>query len=140
MSYPIPARYLPVTQCALRVAAGLGFFTHGGQKIFGWFGGMGPDGGTAELMSRYGVAGIVELVAGTLIAIGLFTRWSAFLASGQMAVAYFIAHTAGSGSIWWWANRGELAMIYCFVFLVFAAWGAGPYSVDAALSRRRETN
>lgn len=139
MSYPIPARFLPATQCALRVAAGLGFFTHGGQKIFGWFGGMGPDGGTAELMSRYGVAGVVELVAGTLIAIGLLTRWMAFLASGQMAVAYFTAHVAGSGSIWWWANRGETAMLYCFIFLLFAAWGGGPYSVDAMLARRRDT-
>jgi putative oxidoreductase len=90
-------------------------------------------------MSRYGVAGVIELVAGTLIAIGLFTRVAAFVASGQMAVAYFLAHVAGSGSLWWWANRGELAMIYAFVFLVFAAWGAGPYSVDAALDRRRDT-
>jgi putative oxidoreductase len=139
MWHPIPARFLPVTQCALRVAAGLGFFTHGGQKIFGWFGGTGADGGPAELMSRYGVAGVIELVAGTLIAIGLFTRVASFVASGQMAVAYFLAHVAGSGSLWWWANRGELAMLYAFIFLVFAAWGAGPYSVDATLDRRRDT-
>lgn len=127
---PIPARFLPWTQAALRIAAGLGYFSHGAQKIFGWFGGFGPDGGTATLMSRFGAAGIIEVVAGGLIVIGLGTRWAAFIASGQMAVAYFWMHAGRTGSIWWWDNRGELVMVYSFVFLLFAAWGPGPLSVD----------
>lgn len=118
---------------ALRVIAGLAFFTHGAQKLFGWF---GAD-GTAELMSRFGVAGSIETVAGLCIALGLFTRPLAFIASGEMAVAYFWMHTAGNGSIWWWENRGEMVMIYSFLWLFFAAWGAGPYSFDAYLAKRR---
>lgn len=115
---------------ALRVAAGLAFFSHGAQKLLGWFGGWG-DGGTVELMSRYGVAGVIELVAGMGMVLGLFTRPLAFIASGEMAVAYLWAHVGGSGVIWWWANRGELAMVYSFVWLFFAARGAGPWSLDA---------
>lgn len=133
----IPSRYLPATQAALRIAAGAAFFTHGAQKILGWFGGFGPDGGTAELMSRFGAAGVIELVAGFCIMIGLLTRLMAFIASGEMAVAYFWMHAAGSGSIWWWENRGETVMLFSFIFLVFAAWGAGPLSVDRMLAGRR---
>ena len=81
---------------------------------------------------------MIELVAGFLIVIGLFTRPAAFLASGEMAVAYFWRHWANSGEMWWWGNRGELAMLYCFVWLLFAAWGAGAFSVDHRLHRRRE--
>ncbi|MEO8200132.1 MAG: DoxX family protein, partial [Gemmatimonadota bacterium] len=76
-----------ITQTALRVVAGLAFFSHGGQKLFGWFGGMGPNGGSVELMSRFGAAGVIETVAGLGIALGLFTRPLAFIASGEMAVA-----------------------------------------------------
>ena len=133
----IPSRYLPATQAALRIAAGAAFFSHGAQKILGWFGGFGPDGGTAELMSRFGAAGVIELVAGFCIMIGLATRLMAFIASGEMAVAYFWMHAGGSGSIWWWENRGETVMLFSFIFLVFAAWGAGPLSVDQQLARRR---
>ncbi len=136
MDGPIPARFLPAVQTALRVAAGLAFFSHGAQKLLGWFGGTGPDGGTVELMTRFGAAGVIELVCGLLIAVGLFTRWAAFLASGEMAVAYFWMHTAGSGSLWWWQNRGELVMLYSFAWLLFATWGAGPYSIDAGRERR----
>jgi putative oxidoreductase len=121
----------------LRIFAGLAFFSHGAQKLLGWFGGFGPEGGTAELMSRFGVAGVIELVGGLLIVIGLFTRIAAFIASGEMAVAYFWMHSMGSGSIWWWENRGETVMLFSFLWLFFAAYGAGPYSVDAWLARRR---
>ena len=121
----------------LRIFAGLAFMSHGAQKLLGWFGGTGPDGGTVEFMSRFGIAGVVELVGGILIVIGLFTRVAAFIASGEMAVAYFWMHSAGSGSIWWWENRGEVVMLYSFLWLFFAAYGAGPYSVDAWLARRR---
>lgn len=122
---------------ALRIAAGLGFFSHGGQKIFGWFGGMGPDGGTVDLMTRFGAAGVLEVVLGAAIVLGLFTRPLAFLASGEMAVAYLWAHAAGAGSLFWWANGGELAMVYSFLWLYLAARGPGPFSVDGWLARRR---
>jgi putative oxidoreductase len=135
MLAPLPSTLLPVAQTALRVAAGAAFFSHGAQKLLGWFGGTGPDGGTVELMSRFGVAGVIELVAGLLILVGLATKLAAFIASGEMAVAYFWMHAMGSGSIWWWENRGELVMLFSFVFLLFAVWGGGPYSVDAQLEK-----
>lgn len=130
-------RHLPATQAALRIAAGLAFMSHGAQKLLGWFGGMGPNGGTAELMSRFGVAGVIELFGGACIVLGLGTRFAAFLASGEMAVAYFWMHVGGSGKLWWWQNRGEVPLLYSFIFLLFAAWGAGPASVDAWLASRR---
>jgi putative oxidoreductase len=130
-------RYLPYAQTALRIAAGLTYWSHGVQKLFGWFGGVGPNGGTAELMSRFGAAGIIESVAGICIALGLLTRPLAFLASGEMAVAYFWMHVGQSGQLWWWKNRGELVMVYSFLWLLYAAWGAGPYSLDAWLKARR---
>lgn len=121
----------------LRIAAAAAFFSHGAQKLFGWFGGFG-DGGSAELMSRFGAAGVIEVVAGIALALGLFTRIVAFVASGEMAVAYFWVHAAGSGSIWWWVNRGETVMLFSFVWLFFAAYGAGPYSLDAWIAKRRQ--
>jgi len=133
---PIPERYLPFTHTALRLAAGLAYLSHGTQKILGWLGGFGPNGGTVELMSRFGAAGTIELACGVLITLGLGTRWAAFIASGEMAVAYFWIHTGGSGKIFWWQNRGELVMLYSFIFLLLAAWGSGPLSVDEALARR----
>lgn len=131
MIAPLGSRYLPVAQTALRVMAGAAFFSHGGAKLFGWF---GAD-TTVELMSRFGVAGVVEAVGGLLLIIGLGTRLVAFFASGEMAVAYFWMHSMSSQSIWWWQNHGETVMLYCFIWLVFAAWGAGPYSLDAKLAR-----
>src|SRR5262245_53314467 len=104
-------RFRAIAQTALRIAAGLTYLTHGTQKIFGWFGGFGPNGGPAELMSRFGAAGTIETVAGVCIVLGLFTRPLAFLASGEMAVAYFWIHTGGSGKILWWENRGELVLL-----------------------------
>jgi putative oxidoreductase len=127
----------PAALTALRIVAGILFFSHGAQKLFGWFGGMGPGGGTADLWTRFGMAGLIEVVAGAGIALGVATRPLAFLASGEMAAAYFWAHTAGRGSIWWWRNGGELAMLYCFVWLYFAAAGAGRFSVDSWWAARR---
>jgi putative oxidoreductase len=132
---PLNSRYLPATQAALRIAAGLAFFSHGAAKVFGWFGGMGPN-GTVELMSRFGAAGVIEVVCGVCLVVGLGTRLAAFVASGEMAVAYFWIH-AGGGGLWWWRNRGEMVMLYAFIWLVFAAWGAGPLSVDGWLARRK---
>lgn len=135
MLSPINDRYLPVAHAALRIAAGLAFFSHGAQKLFGWFGGIDGSGGTVELMSKFGAAGVIEVVAGALIAVGLFTRLAAFIASGEMAVAYFWMHAAGGG-LFWWANRGEVVMLYSFIFFFFAAAGAGPFSVDARQSKQ----
>jgi len=123
----------------LRIAIGLAYFSHGAQKLLGWFGGFGPDGGTAELMSRFGAAGVIELVGGAALVIGLFTRPVALIASGEMAVAYFWMHWGRSGNMWWWANRGEVVLLYCFVWLYFAAAGAGPFSLDAWRSNRPAT-
>ncbi len=138
MSSPISERQLPWAHAALRIAAGLAYWSHGAQKMLGWFGGFGPDHGTAELMTRFGAAGVIELVAGVFLVLGLHTPWAAVIASGEMAVAYFWIHVGGSHQLWWWQNRGELAMVYSFVWLVFAVKGAGPFSVDAWLQRRRD--
>ncbi len=143
MTGPISERYAPATHAALRIASGLTFMSHGLQKIFGLLGGAGPNGGSVELMSRFGAAGIIELICGALIVVGLGTRWAAFLASGEMAVAYFWIHAGGAklfsgeGKLFWWENRGELVMLYAFVFLALSAWGSGPCSVDAALAKKR---
>jgi putative oxidoreductase len=109
----------------LRIMAGLLFFQHGLPKLFGGFGRDAP----VELMSQMGLAGIIEVVGGVLIAIGLFTSPVAFIASGEMAVAYFQAHLPRG--FWPIMNGGELAALYCFVFLYFAAIGSGRWSVDA---------
>jgi len=130
-------RYQSIAHAGLRIAAGLAFFSHGAQKMLGWFGGFGPEGGTADLMSRFGIAGSIELAAGACIVLGVATRPLAFIASGEMAVAYFWMHWGRSSEMWWWKNRGELVLLYAFIWLLFAAWGAGPLSVDAWLRRRR---
>ncbi|NNF12725.1 MAG: DoxX family protein [Gemmatimonadetes bacterium] len=126
--------YEDATLTALRIAAGLGFFSHGAQKLFGWFGGFGADGGTADLMTRFGAAGIIEVVCGLAIVLGLFTRPLAFIASGQMAVAYFWAHAIGRDDLFWWGNGGELAMVYSFLWLYLAVRGPGRFSIDARMS------
>lgn len=127
--------FLPVALTALRVAAGLTFASHGAQKLLGWFGGMGPDHGTVQLMSRFGAAGAIELVGGACIVLGFLTRPVAFIASGEMAVAYFWMHYGQSHSIWWWVNHGELPIVYSFLWLFFSACGAGPYSIDASMGK-----
>jgi putative oxidoreductase len=123
------------THNLLRIFAGFAFAQHGAQKLFGWFGGMGPEGGTAQLMSLMGLAGTIEFVGGLLIMLGLFTRPIAFLASGEMAVAYFMSHFPRG--FWPIENRGEPAVLFCFIFLFLAAHGAGTISLDALLARRR---
>ena len=116
---------------ATRILAGLMFMAHGLQKIFGLFGGV-PEGAPAFIV--YG-AGIIELVTGALIAIGLLTAPAAFLASGTMAAAFFMGHVMGpqnpTHSILPIVNKGELAVLYCWVFLFMAAKGSGIWSVDA---------
>jgi len=115
---------------ALRVVAGLLFAQHGAQKLFGVL-----EGNQATLASLMGLAGIIEFFGGLLIAVGLFTRPVAFIACGQMAVAYFMVH-APQG-FWPILNRGELAAFYCFTWLFFFTHGPGKYSVDAWLACRK---
>lgn len=115
----------------LRIVAGWMFMLHGTAKIFGWPGDRAP----VELMTRAGVAGVIELVCGAMILIGLLTSWAAFLSSGLMAFAYFIAHAPGG--FFPTLNKGELAVLYCFLWLYVAARGSGPLSVDAARGKAR---
>ena len=115
----------PHIYALLRIAAGLLFFQHGLPKLFGGFGRDAP----AELMSQMGAAGVIEVVGGALIALGLFTSPVAFIASGEMAVAYFQAHAPRG--FWPVTNGGELAALYSFVFLYFAAVGSGKWSIDS---------
>lgn len=122
-------RYSAATFAVLRIVAGLLFACHGAQKLFGALGGQVA---TEPLMQ---VAGVIELVGGVAIAVGLLTSWMAFLASGMMAVAYFMAH-APQG-FWPIQNHGELAALYSFLFLFIAARGAGGWSLDAYLQRNR---
>ena len=129
------SRFEEITLALLRVVAGLMFMQHGAQKLLGAFGGMGGSGATAQFPSQMWIAGVLELVGGLLIALGLFTHVVAFLLAGQMAVAYFQAHAPNG--FWPIQNQGELAALYCFVFLYFSARGGGRYSVDAAIARNR---
>lgn len=122
------ARLAQIAYAVVRIVAGLMFASHGGQKLFGWFGSE-PMTGKPMMLA----AGILELVCGLLIAVGLFARIAGFVASGEMAVAYFMAH-APQG-MWPVQNKGEAAVFYCFFFLLVAAHGAGIASLDAL--RRR---
>lgn len=124
------APFAPYAHALLRIVAGLLFVCHGGQKIFGWFGGPQVPPG-----SLFGIAGIIELVLGLLITIGLLTSLAAFIASGEMAVAYFIGHFPKS--FWPLENGGEPAVLFCFIFLYVATHGAGIWSVDAARNAPR---
>jgi putative oxidoreductase len=114
--------------------AGFLFLCHGAQKILGVLGGFGHPGGTAPFMSVPWFAGVIELVGGTLIALGFLTSWVAFICSGEMAAAYFIVHQPnGALPI---LNDGELAALYAFLFLYISCRGGGMCSVDAALGRK----
>jgi putative oxidoreductase len=123
--------YAPYLYALLRIVAGLMFAMHGSQKLFGIPGGKDP----VALFSLMGLAGVVELVGGLLIAVGLFASVAAFIASGQMAVAYFMAHAPQAALPL--LNGGETALLYCFLFLYIAARGSGVWSLDSLRTRRR---
>jgi putative oxidoreductase len=131
--------HLPnLTLSLLRIIAGLMFMQHGAQKLFGAL--LPADQawqGAPAIFSMMWLAGVIELGAGALIALGLFTRFAAFIASGQMAFAYFMVHH--KQSFWPILNGGELAALYCFVFLMFAAVGGTRYSIDHLLHTRRKS-
>jgi putative oxidoreductase len=116
----------------LRIVAGLLFMAHGVVKMFGFPAGAKP--GAQELMTLFGFGGLIELVCGALIAIGLFTRPAALLASGEMAVAYWMFHAPSSP--YPAVNGGDAAILYCFFFLYLVAAGPGAFSVDRAIAGR----
>lgn len=129
-------RYSSELYAILRIVAGFLFACHGAQKILGVLGGFGGQpGATAPLFSLMGLAGVIELFGGALIALGFFTGYVAFIASGEMAVAYFRAHYPQS--FWPLLNRGEPAVLYCFLWLYVASRGAGAWSIDGLLKKKR---
>jgi len=123
-----------ITYFLLRVVAGLLFAQAGGLILFGWFGGM-PGGQTVPLISQTGIGGVLEFFGGIAIALGLFTRPVAFILSGEMAVAYWQFHAPTSP--WPIQNQGMPAVLFCFIFLYMSARGAGDWSLDALLRRKR---
>jgi putative oxidoreductase len=125
------AGYAPQAYAAMRIVIGLLFLCHGLQKVFGLFGGV--NGAPAPLLSLIGIAGVIEVIAGALITIGWRTALAAFIASGQMAAAYFMAHFPTG--FWPIQNGGEESVFYCFAFLYMATRGAGICSVDGVFNR-----
>jgi putative oxidoreductase len=123
------SRWQPQLLAVLRIVTALLFLEHGMMKIFHFPAPQMPG----PLPSLLLVAAIIELVAGALIAVGLFTRLAAFVASGEMAVAYFMGHFPKS--FWPGINMGDAAILFCFVFLYIAAAGPGAWSIDGARVR-----
>ena len=131
------ARFEPACYAALRAVSGALFAFHGAQKLFGWLSTKAPP----AVGSQLWVGGVIELIGGALIAIGLFTRVAAFLCSGTMAVAYCQFHWKLALADWQWlpiVNKGELAVLYCFVFLFIWVHGPGIASFDRWRSAGRK--
>ena len=127
------SRWAPQMYAVLRIVTGLLFASHGTQKLLGYPPGGMP--GKLAVGSLPWIAGVIELVCGLLIAFGLFASIAAFIASGEMAVAYFMAHAKmGFHPL---QNKGELAVVYCFLWLFVWVYGSGPWSLDAAFRRGR---
>ncbi|HTT47571.1 MAG TPA: DoxX family protein [Pseudolabrys sp.] len=125
------ARYQPYVLSVVRIVVALLFFEHGLSRLFAFPSPLPPP----ELFSLHWFAGAIEFAGGALLALGLFTRFAAFIMSGEMAFAYFLSHAPqGFFPI---LNRGDAAILYCFVFLYLAFAGGGPWSLDALWSRRR---
>ena len=132
-------RFKPHSLTLLRVLTGFMFLGHGAQKLFGLLGGFGgQEGATAPLFSMMGFAGILEFFGGLAILLGLFTQPVAFILSGQMAVAYFMAHFPSS--FWPIVNRGETAVLYCLIFLLLATTGGGSLSLDSLFRKKPESS
>jgi len=128
----IPASWQPNIHALLRVVTGLLFLEHGTSKMLRFPINDQIAGMYTQMGALTTFTGIVELVGGVLIIIGLFTRITSFILSGFMAVAFWMVHFGMMGSIFPMINQGEAAVLFCFIFLFFAAAGAGPYSVDAS--------
>jgi putative oxidoreductase len=126
------APFEPRLRSILRIMAAFTFSLHGWQKLFGLFGGH-----SFPIASMLGAAGVIETVGGALMMLGLFTRPVAFILSGEMAVGYFRTHAPqGFWPLMNGGNNGELAVFYCFLWLWFAAAGAGPWSLDRLFGRK----
>jgi putative oxidoreductase len=124
----------PFARSLLRIVAGFTFSLHGMQKLLGAFGGVNGQGATVSYSSLFGLAGGLELIGGLLLILGLFTSPVAFILCGEMAVAYFKAHFPhGFLPL---VNHGELAVLYCFVFLYLFTAGAGPFSLDSLVRKK----
>jgi putative oxidoreductase len=123
--------YAPRVLSLVRIVSGLIFMAHGTGKHLSF----PPLGMEIPAGSPGWIAGWIELIAGALIALGLFTRPAAFIASGTMAVAYFMAHAPGS--FFPVLNQGDAAILYCFIFFYFVFAGPGPWSLDAKLGKDR---
>ncbi len=126
-------KLVEVTVFLLRIVAAIIFIENGGLKLFGWFGGM-PGGGPLPTLML--IAGILEFFGGLAILLGIFTRPVAFILSGEMAVAYFMAHASQGNFFAPLLNQGQPAVLLCFVFLFFAAHGAGRWSLDMRFWKR----
>ena len=121
-------RFAPQIYALLRIVTGVLFAAHGAQKLLGLFGGQ-----QVPITSQFGMAGVIELVGGLMIAAGIFSSLVAFVASGEMAVAYFQAHAPrGFFPV---QNGGELAVLFCFIFLYIAARGNGTWSIQGGKRR-----
>ena len=128
-------KYEGAAYAIMRVVLAFLYWSHGPSWLFGWF----TDRPPVPFMSvPFGVAGAIEIVCGTLIAFGLLTSWAAFIACGEMAVAYFYAHVP-RGSLMPIMNMGEITVALCFGFLYIATRGGGRFSLDALLGSRRKS-
>ena len=125
----ILGRFAPQCYALMRIVAGLLFACHGAQKLLGVLGGE-----QVAIASLRGLAGVIELVGGVMIAVGFMTGFAAFIASGEMAYAYFTAHAPRG--LWPIRNGGELAVLYCFVFLYIASRGSGTWGISKGGARR----
>jgi len=124
------AHYAPYVLSIVRIVVALLFFEHGTSRLFGF-----PASVPTEFLSLHWFAGAIEFVGGALLALGLFSRTTAFIMSGEMAFAYFLSHAPAS--FFPILNRGDGSILYCFIFFYIAFAGAGPWSLDAVWSRKR---
>jgi putative oxidoreductase len=127
--------WTPRVQGLLRLVASYLFLQHATAKLFGFPHIAYFD--NLQLLSLIGIAGLIELIAGSLLLIGLFARAAAFVLSGEMAFAYFIGHASHGNVLMPMLNQGEPAVLYCFIFLSLAAGGPGAWSVDVARGAAR---
>jgi putative oxidoreductase len=127
----LEGRYASQALSLLRIVTALLFLMHGTGKLFGF----PPIGMNPPAMSLYWIAGLIEIIGALLLIAGLFSRFAAFILSGEMAVAYWMVHAPQS--TFPIINHGESAILFCFVFLLIAAAGPGPWSIDASLRHRR---
>jgi putative oxidoreductase len=125
-------RWMPHGLAALRIVSGLLFIEHGTQKLFGF---PAPAHGLSPLLSLMAIGGCLEISGGLLLMVGFQTRLVAFILSGEMAVAYFMAHAPRS--FFPVLNGGDAAILFCFVFLLFVFAGSGSLSVDTLMQKRK---